>query len=1197
METKETSQKFYGSGPLRWAGMGMLALALMLVGQLALPSRAHAQADVPFYANTEVEPNVLFVLDTSGSMAWSFQVMDGAMRTRLEAAKKILTGEYGHGGGGGGSTGPNCPDGTSVVSGKCARSVHQHCGCGGGYYCAPPPYNDCNWWLDNRGNTSNCPDSFSPNDPVMVHGYCHDPWPQSSTFRRGGNRYAEVPELPPPPPTAQVSIIDAFGSLINFAFSTYSGSYSSSSTSAAIHFPNGQGTTTFSNDDNPGLKATILSQSASGNTPTTQAMRDAGCWIMGEDNMNDALLRVATSPDPDIPFPNGGEQVTTVIYQNICPNSMNNPSIVPCPGNAGCDPAFGCRRTFIILITDGEETSGWPGSYNQPRGRKTIASALRRSTYLTGGEGGIPTYVALMAPCNINSNDNDGNGIPDDCQANNNNLVEEGDTWARYGGTDATPDPDDCTKPNNDGGESFLGTSAEALSDGLRRALACVLEGSHTRAQPTFVATSTNFAKNSEIDGYFSIQPGERWWRGELQAFSFEQINAGDLETPLWDAGKQLNARTASNPRNLYVTTREPWNPEPVSLGDATLGATAPSLDPPPVTSSQVREFKPTASSALADIVGVTTSRMSQLITFLRDEDGPANTLTFSDGSPKPWSLGPIVNSSPIIVNPPVFDFRVGAGTTYADFVRAHAEDPTMIYVGAQDGFMHGFVLSDEAKKTGLNPGGELWGFMPYEAILRMPAMDAGVIFTVDGTPSASVVRFHNDPSSDVDDSFHTVLVFSLRGGGFSTIALDITDPTTPRLLWQNTHIAMGRTFSKPNIAEYGIEWDGGQLMRRWMVAMGAGFNPTRPDGDPIVVNPIECADIIDGLCIDESGDPYEPPEPADPDDFDPGLPGVGNWVLFWDLETGRLVQNVPISDDPAINRYNSVAGDLLALDRDLNGTVDNLIFGDLEGRLWKILTYKTNPEDWWTDSIPAADPQLGLDPGKSPCVMFDQGSLAADLGISEAEARRPIFYAPAATFDCNGFVNLVWGTGDLTDPNDTQSRDFLFAINDPDGSSCGESSPDAAARDFTCDEIEDDQLKQDIEDAFPFVMEPGEKILSSPLIVNGRFFVSTFQPQGSGCSIGRGRVISGPAICCRLQPEPGANSFEVLNVSEWGDAAPPLIIGPDGQPTSVRAVQDTGAPQAQFLELERDRRILHWQNIFGVGGIKPCASPTAACN
>lgn len=1189
METKHTRW----NGLFRWSCVGALALAVLALGQLALPERAHAQADVPFYANTEVEPNVLFVMDTSGSMSWTFQFMDGAWRTRLEAAKKILTGEYGSGGGGGGL---RCPDGSSEVSGRCAVRVHQHCGCGSGYWCAPPPYNDCDWWLDNRGNgpLSNCPDSLSPQDPIVVHGDCHDPWHEDNTFRRWGRTYAEVPELPPPPPTSQVSIIDAFGSLINFAFTVYGGTPNFSS--RALHFPNGQGGTVFSNDDNPGLKATILSQSAGGNTPTTQAMRDAGCWIIGEDSMNDALIRVATSPDPDIPFPNGGEQVSTRVYQNICPNSLSSPKIVPCPGPAGCDPAFGCRRTFIILLTDGEETSGWPGYWNQPEGRKIIASSLRRSTYLTGGEGGIPTYVALMAPCNTNSDDDDGNGIPDDCQAENNDLVLEGDTWAKYGGTDATPDPEDCTKPNNDGSEAFLGTDADSLADGIRRALACVLEGSYTRAQPTFVATSTNFAENKEIDGYFSIQPGERWWRGQLQAFSFDQVNAGDFETPIWDAGKQLNARTASNPRNLFVTTRAPWKPAPVDSADRTKGATTPSDIPPPVGNADVQPFKSPVADDLADIAGVPDARMDDMIEFLRDEDGPAETLTFADGSPKPWSLGPIVNSSPIIVNPPIFDFRVGAGQVYADFVRAHVDDPTMIYVGAQDGFMHGFVLEDEASTTGLNPGDELWGFMPYEAILRMPAMDAGVIFTVDGTPSASVVRFHNDPSTDTDDTFHTVLVFSLRGGGFSTIALDITDPTTPKMLWQNTHIAMGRTFSKPNIAEYGVDWNG-QPMRRWMVAMGAGFNPTRPDGDPIFTNPVECADIIDGQCIDENGDPIDPPTSLDPDDFDPGLPGVGNWVLFWDMETGRLVQNVPIADIPTNNRYNSVAGDLLALDRDLNGTVDNLIFGDLEGRLWKILTYKPDPEEWWTDNIASTDPDLGQDKGKSPCIMFDQANLAADLNVTEDEARRPIFYAPAATFDCNGFVNLIWGTGDLTDPNDTQTQDFLFAINDPDASSCGESDPDAAARDFTCEEIQDDQLKQDIDDAFPFIMEPGEKILSSPLIVNGRFFVSTFQPQGSGCSIGRSRVITGPAICCRLQPEPGASSFEVLEVSEWGDASPPLILGPDGQPTAVRAVQDTGAPPAQFRELQHDRRLLHWQNVFGVGGIKPCSSPTASCD
>jgi hypothetical protein len=69
-----------------------------------------------------------------------------------------------------------------------------------------------------------------------------------------------------------------------------------------------------------------------------------------------------------------------------------------------------------------------------------------------------------------------------------------------------------------------------------------------------------------------------------------------------------------------------------------------------------------------------------------------------------------------------------------------------------------------------------------------------------------------------------------------------------------------------------------------------------------------------------------------------------------------------------------------------------------------------------------------------------------------------------------------------------------------------------------------------------------------------------------------------------------------VLHIGEWGDASPPLIIGPDGQPTAVRATQQD-SNVAQFRELDRDRRMLHWQNVFGVGGIPPCPSATGSCN
>ncbi len=1310
-----------GRGALPAAAAAAAALLL------ALPRESRAQADIPYYANTEVVPNILFVVDLSGSMDWDFQAIDHdnnvltapVIKSRLATAKKALTGRY--------------------STGVCNTT--------------PPTQDGC--------------DSLN-------------------------------------------GVVDVFGSQINFAFAAFSGS--PLPTSSSLNFPNGGNASTFQNQNNPGLESSILAQSANGGTPTAQAMRDAGCWLIGNAEMNKALNIVETSPEPS-----SGKSVNPliagkfatapnppVLYQNICPNSLSTPTLTACPGPASCDPSFVCRRTYALLLTDGQELNGWgctptacpnnailaPGPAPQQDKRRTLAAALRRTKYtapsLPPDEQGILTFVGLLAPCadvksypavfkdkksyyaylsgggtftvnifvgavlkevytgtsttalitSINTTvsgtatagaastitlaapavatagayvgksvtitagagagqtrritaytaarvatvdspwtlpipnntskftvgsvlvtapsyvfvpggTNPGSNLvivgknvlpggdftvtmagpaggfrltnyacdefyPDGTIANQ--LVHEGHEWARYGGTDATPGTDGC-QPNDDGQEAFLARDIKELTNGLQTAIGCAIAGSHTRATPAFTVTSTNFAEDFEIDGFFEVKPGYPWWKGHLTGTDFKTINdkGGVIkyEDIKFDAGDLLTKINVPGTRNLKVSLKQPFQATPVKPGDPTQGAKLGEV-PPAVLPGDMDKFVTggAAQTAMADIMAQPAAAVGTLIDFLRDEDGPdPGAITFTNGVQKIWSLGPIVNSSPLLVRPPFFDFRVGQGETYADFIRTHTDDPEVLYAGAQDGFMHAFNLKDV--KGTYKPGQELWGFMPYEAILRMPSMRQGVIFSVDGSPQASVVPFYGakvtGPGADDDDAFRTVLTFGLRSGGFSYVALDITDPQNPALLWQVTHPSMGRTTSTPNLAGYRVNWVVGATtlaLSRWLMAIGAGYNPVRTDGDPIPINPVNCADIIDADgdgeldCVDAAGKIIPPG--AQTVGADLGIPGIGNWVLFYDVETGTLVQNVQIADEPydAVKktgdpRRNSIPGDLLALDRDLNGSTDNVVFSDVEGRVWKILTTKPDVATWRTNTT--GDP-LNKAVDASPCVLFDPASIGYP--------RRPSFYAPAATFDCNGYVNLIWGTGDLSDPNSVSTTDYLFAVNDRAASSCNATlgaGKSMEARDFQCDRISDKVLDDAVKNSFPYKLLPGEKILSTPLIVNGQFYLTTFIPFGSSalsnvsCTGGGSRLITGPAICCGIEKADDADLTAGgdygLRVSEIMKAAPPLILGPSGEVMSVATLSggskdSTGTLKTTFSELSHNRRLLHWVNVFSADSL-----------
>ena len=144
--------------------------------------------------------------------------------------------------------------------------------------------------------------------------------------------------------------------------------------------------------------------------------------------------------------------------------------------------------------------------------------------------------------------------------------------------------------------------------------------------------------------------------------------------------------------------------------------------------------------------------------------------------------LGDIIHSGPVFVGAPesnwpdVAPFPGAVGTSYSEFQTAEANRPGMIYIGANDGMLHGFAKSD---------GAELVGYIP-DSLFSDDALDGMHYLTdpayshrymVDLTPSIGDVYIKTSPLGSA--SWRTVLVGGLRAGGMGVYALDITDPTS----------------------------------------------------------------------------------------------------------------------------------------------------------------------------------------------------------------------------------------------------------------------------------------------------------------------------------------------------------------------------------------------------------------------------------
>lgn len=178
--------------------------------------------------------------------------------------------------------------------------------------------------------------------------------------------------------------------------------------------------------------------------------------------------------------------------------------------------------------------------------------------------------------------------------------------------------------------------------------------------------------------------------------------------------------------------------------------------------------------------------------------------------------LGDIVNSSMVVVNR--HDFAYSQDQTgiagYSEFLRAKQLRPPVIYVGANDGFLHAFDG---------NSGQELFAYMPREAMAHVKSLADpayGHRFFVDG-------KLH-EHDAFLGGAWRTVLLGGMGAGGKSVFALDVTNAATfaaGNIMWEFTDVDMGFTYSEPVV---------GRLRNGTWAAMFGNGHGNKADGTPL---------------------------------------------------------------------------------------------------------------------------------------------------------------------------------------------------------------------------------------------------------------------------------------------------------------------------------------------------------------------------
>lgn len=148
------------------------------------------------------------------------------------------------------------------------------------------------------------------------------------------------------------------------------------------------------------------------------------------------------------------------------------------------------------------------------------------------------------------------------------------------------------------------------------------------------------------------------------------------------------------------------------------------------------------------------------------------------------FKLGDIVNSTPAYVGAPVALPDYLETPTHASFRSSHNARREMLYVGANDGMLHGFAATGTAAELGQ----EKIGFVPsqvYENLnmLTDPNYRNTHQFFVDGSPTVGDAFGAFDGTALGKNTgcgtncWRSVLVGGLAGGGKGIFALDVTDP------------------------------------------------------------------------------------------------------------------------------------------------------------------------------------------------------------------------------------------------------------------------------------------------------------------------------------------------------------------------------------------------------------------------------------
>ena len=430
------------------------------------------------------------------------------------------------------------------------------------------------------------------------------------------------------------------------------------------------------------------------------------------------------------------------------------------------------------------------------------------------------------------------------------------------------------------------------------------------------------------------------------------------------------------------------------------------------------------------------------LLRWLRGESGISSLRSRSS------ILGDIVNSDPVFVgNRDDYGFHTlsgDEGATYRDFLSTKKTWDSIIVVGANDGMLHGFNAET---------GKEVFGFIPSSIFGGLPSLadpNYDHRYFVDGSPRAS--------DAYINGSWTTVAIGATGAGGRSVFAIDVSNPATinhTNVLWEfatadDDSDKLGVAMSEPTIVRLAAG-------NKWVAIFGNGY---------------------------ESGDTVK--------------------LMIVDLETGSLIKAL----DTGVSGEDNGLASPVPVDIDDDRITDFVYAGDLQGNLWKFDLTATNSNQW----------KVAFKSGNTPAPLF---KAVDDDGNPQPITMRPIVGRhPAGGYYVYFGTGKYFETGDATVGDSPQLQDF-YGIRDAGsvvdrdnllvqdvffeniGTNKDGSTTDVQVRLVSSNGADIPEYGWRLPLQPPDNSADGERAVSRPLLRNGRVIFTSLIPTDNICGFG----------------------------------------------------------------------------------------------